>query len=230
MKCPKCQSENIYQLKENCVCRNCENVFTSDIPLKPQAKTPVIKQSTSFVTKITKKQYGIASIVIILAIGGLTALILSKRDPYICSKRQREKVTTQFSPIVQNWEDVEKLASSTSRINLSIPVNELQKIQQQARGVEFPKCAETVKNQFLSMTETTIDSYLSFMRDDPDSVVSEKMDIARGGWLNFLNYYSRLQNGESTDPIKISQADLEKNRQLIQDSQKVLKEFNKNNK
>ena len=150
---------------------------------------------TSLRSSRRKKEYAVIGVIGVLLVGGVAGSWLN-RDPYICSKKQREQVVSAFDPIIANWNDANDLASSTSRINLAAPVSNLQNIQKEAREQEVPQCAQPVKDHFLDMSQETINSYLLFMRDEPDFVVQTSIRSVQSNQRFFTKYYSRLKEGQ----------------------------------
>lgn len=235
--CPQCEKEVALLNSGRLICRYCgwtnkKKPFSKETVNQPKieqfSNQEITVESTtnqtnskfSNLTKLTPKQYLTALVVAILAFGGIVSFALSKNDPYICSKKQREEIIAKLNPLIDDWDDANSLASSTSRINLAVPVSNLQSVQKQIRNLDSPKCAKPVIDQALDMTEETINIYLLFMQDEEDFVVNSKLSNVRGSQSLFIKYYSRLNKGESTEPTKVLQ-------EVSEDSQNLLENIKK---
>jgi uncharacterized Zn finger protein (UPF0148 family) len=244
MNCPKCQSKNLYQLQDGRIlCRNCENIFTSDQPLDNQnqaaLKTPIksntdileILQESFNKLKLNKNilKYAGISVILIAIFFSLKKYI--NRDPYICSIEEREYFLNQIDPLLKDWEDAKKLASSTARINLALPVSKLQDIQKEARKLKVPKCAEPVSEHFLDMTNETIDSFILFMQNAGDKIVHEKSISAEASEDSFYKYYYlRLKRGESVNILEITKQMSKDADKLIEESKQEIEKLKKEKK
>lgn len=184
----------------------------------------LVKLAKSYLSSWGKIEYAVIGVIGILLIGRIGSLLLN-RDPYICSEKQREQVISTFDPIISSWDDANSLASSTSRINLTTPVSNLQNIQRQVRELEILECAQPVKDKFLDMSQETINSYLLFMRDESDSIVQGSFISAEVEQDYFITYYTRLKEGKTLDPYEVIEENTE---QFIQESEQSRQELEKN--
>lgn len=86
-----------------------------------------------------------------------------------------EEVSNQISEMGTIWEkydDAIDLASSTSRISLSQPINNLQEIKREMSNLEVAECLIRAKDFSVISMENTIDGFLAFIADEPDSIVA----------------------------------------------------------
>jgi hypothetical protein len=161
--------------------------------------------------KISLVIFGITTLII----GAVFVFIISKRDPYICSNQEIEQLTKKLDVIIEDWNDANSLASSSSRIALAIPVNNLQTIQKEVRNLEVSECAQPVIDNFLNITQNTIDGYLLFMQKKNESTIAEKFSESKESERLFVTYYSRFKDGKSINPLEVS-------KEIVEDSQKIL--------
>lgn len=218
MQCPQCSSSNVHRTSpEKCVCRDCLNVFEA------QVTEDEIQQKTTPKTKVKNSKKKISKpkrndVIALVVIGSLVAVPSifwwSNRDPYICSKRDRKQVSEQIEPLIQKLDDVTTLAGSTSRIALATPLSQMQEIRQQIRDLEVPRCAEPVKQDLLSATDSLLDAYLSFSANDSDFLVEMKFsnhedDLEKAGIT-----YQNMQDGISNYSVTLEMTE----EQLAQES------------
>lgn len=96
-------------------------------------------------------------------------LCVVKAQPYVA----------QVESLLGDWDDANRLASSTSRIALSPAIASLQDIRRKASDLDWgPKCSAAMRQPLLDYMDKTIEGYLAFMADDPDSTVQRIFEEA----------------------------------------------------
>lgn len=75
---------------------------------------------------------------------------------------------SQLVDLYKRWIDAEKLAGSTARVALAGPVGALQELRRQAEAVQAPSCLTDTHKSLVKLLGASVDSYLSFMRQDRD--------------------------------------------------------------
>jgi hypothetical protein len=194
-RCPYCGEEiNINAI----VCRFCNRPLPgheNEIPPQiSQADNHPKKQSTSRILLI------ILAVVLIFAIivgtfyllGGKKLLV--KVEPcYVQSSEFATKLQTYFD----DWDDANSVAGSTSRIALSGPLMQLQTIRREVSDMVAPNCSAGVQLMMINYMDKVIDSYLAFMSQESDSVVTQKMQDANKLMNVFVVEFTKLKNGES---------------------------------
>lgn len=167
-----------------------------------------------------KKIYLVSSIAVVSVIGSAIAYYQLTKDTFICSKGQIEEVSKKIDVIINNWDDTNSLAASSSRIALTTPVSKLQDIQKEIRGLSSPRCAKLVIESLLEMTDATVQSYLLFMQNKSDSVVEEQINDAKYKQKFFITSYSLLKQGKSTNKLEVF-------KQITEDLKIDVEELNK---
>lgn len=84
-------------------------------------------------------------------------------------KQQKDSfVTAQKSmdDLLVRWDDAVKVASSTSRISLSMPVTLLQDIRRDAEKLTLPPCMDGAKESLVHSMNSTIKGSMAFMRNE----------------------------------------------------------------
>lgn len=71
--------------------------------------------------------------------------------------------------LLTTWDDTNALASSTSRINLSGPVGDLQQIARDVEAMDVPPCAEKAHQLLSDYMRRLIDGYLAFMAQEANA-------------------------------------------------------------
>lgn len=84
----------------------------------------------------------------------------------------------QIEAIATEWDDAEQLAGSTSRIALSPAIANLQEIRRRASALESPQCASLIQTYLTDYMDKTIDGFLLFMADKPESQITAKFKEA----------------------------------------------------
>lgn len=67
------------------------------------------------------------------------------------------------SPKLEEWFDAVELADSTSRVSLTGPISELQRIARDIKAVKYPVCAQNAYDNLKWHLDKTIDGFLEFM-------------------------------------------------------------------
>lgn len=219
MRCPKCESTNLYKAtSKRYLCKDCKKSSKPE-ELLPDLVTSVtsptdkklglkfdistLKDQLGQLRKLSPKQYIPIGIASLLGIGGIVYFVT--RDPYVCSTRQREKTLTALEPLISDWFKANKLAESTSRISLAMPVSKLQDIQKEVENLDTPKCSQPFMYYLSTMIDKTIEGHLQFMQDGNDSeIVQDMFTESLVSQLVFVKLvYPTFRKGERLDVQKI---------------------------
>ena len=87
-----------------------------------------------------------------------------------------------FNEIFTEWQDAEKVASSTSRIALAPSVSKLQEIKRNLASLSYAGCMETTRILYVTAMNTQIEAYLDFMRGSEGEAAAQ---------LKFNDYYKQ---------------------------------------
>lgn len=99
-----------------------------------------------------------------------------------CPEEEVETYLDEIDLIFEEWDDTKLRAESTSRMSLSPVIGELQDIKRNTRRIERPECANYLNDVIIVAMERDIDSFISFLSQDNDSVVARKMEGAEKAW------------------------------------------------
>lgn len=100
-----------------------------------------------------------------------------------CSKHDRETVTGLAERGAwQQFKDAVHLAQNASRIALTQPIADLQRIRRDFSAEAWPTCAATAKQAILDGMDATIAGFLAFMGGDADATVQMHFADARSAF------------------------------------------------
>ncbi len=99
----------------------------------------------------------------------------------------------ELNQVAGRWDDANTLAGSTSRIALSPVIAQLQEARRQADALQPPGCAKMIRNYLVDYMDTTIEAYIMFMADEPESSITKKFESAHRSFEQYekeINYQS----------------------------------------
>jgi hypothetical protein len=109
-------------------------------------------------------------------------------------KNQARDYLEQVQSIMAAWDDQVTLANSTGRGSLSPAIAAMQQTRRQVDALEYPACAERVQIALILSMESTIDSFIMFMAQEPDEDVQQKMTTASQAMLLAGQAIAEIQN------------------------------------
>jgi hypothetical protein len=77
--------------------------------------------------------------------------------------------------LLEEFDDTVTLAGSTSRMGLAPVIQNMQSQKREARHLDRPECANYLQDLVVVSMETEIDTFISFLSNDSDTVVARKM-------------------------------------------------------
>jgi hypothetical protein len=99
-----------------------------------------------------------------------------------CPQEEVETYLEEIDYILEEWDDTYLVATSTSRMSLAPIIGELQDIKRDVNRLDRPECAGYLSDIVVVAMESDINSLVSFLSRDSDSVVSRKMAGAKKAW------------------------------------------------
>lgn len=108
-----------------------------------------------------------------------------------CSTADGRRAITQLRDDLQRWDDAVTLAQATPRISLAPQSAALQGIRRDVDAQYWPPCATAAGGDLTTSMQDTIDGFVAFLGQQPDSVATDDFNRA-------------------TDALKEYQADLAK--------------------
>jgi hypothetical protein len=110
----------------------------------------------------------------------------------------------QIQPLLEEWDDAVEVADSTARIALSPLVRDMQGIQRDVEDVTVPDCARHGSALLIDGMDSVIDSFIAFMGEESDSVVSLYVSSGYEGMTMGLEELAALAEGriaETSTPV-----------------------------
>jgi hypothetical protein len=113
---------------------------------------------------------------------------------------QLKPYAQQISPIVTEWQDAIKLASSTPRGSLSPQIASLQAIRRKTDAVTPPDCAKAPHAQLVKGMDLGIQGFLDFLAQKPQATVNQEFTDAGAAIAAFNTQLANLSNGIVATP------------------------------
>lgn len=80
-----------------------------------------------------------------------------------CSTTDAQRLLNTIQPKAQEWDDANKLASSTPRISLAAQIQNLQRIRRESAALSVPACGSFARTLMVSYMDATINGYIDFL-------------------------------------------------------------------
>jgi hypothetical protein len=96
----------------------------------------------------------------------------------VCSAEDATAAKEDLDLIIERFDDANARAGTTSRIALSPVIGEMQEVRRDLRALELPDCATEAVDASVEFMDKSIEAYLAFLSDEPDSTVTRLFDEA----------------------------------------------------
>lgn len=161
--------------------------MSEEIQQEPQ-EGPQVKPKNNIVRMLAL----LGAAIVVLLIGYIAVTTISRAaDP--CSADKIKPVIDKLQTAAQRFDDANKLANNTPRVNLPTVISELQASRRDAQAVEVPACAVKAQNAMVAYMDAQTDVYITFM--DPknsDSLVSSKQGTADNALSDYFKAMDEL--------------------------------------
>lgn len=98
----------------------------------------------------------------------------------------------QIQSIAREWDDANTLAGQTPRASLSAQIDRLQAIRRKAQDETPPSCATAAHTALVGAMDKTIEGYLAFLGQKPDSEVSALFQQAGAQMTTYTQEVAKL--------------------------------------
>jgi hypothetical protein len=102
---------------------------------------------------------------------------------------QSQEFFTQIDPLARRWDDANQLAGQTPRMQLAGQIANLQAVRREVQDLKPPECSKPAQDALVGTMDATIQGYIDFLAQKPDSTVSESFDLAK---IRMLDYTAAL--------------------------------------
>jgi hypothetical protein len=126
-----------------------------------------------------KQQRFLAGLLMVLLFLCLGMTALGGRWYYLhgpCGVARVEESSHTLSNQFQVFNDAFDIAKRTSRIALSGPIAEIQKIKRDTEEIQVPACLEPAKRELMTSIEKSLDGFQAFLAEEADARVAAHLN------------------------------------------------------
>ncbi|MGD0339921.1 MAG: hypothetical protein ABSB78_14165 [Bacteroidota bacterium] len=152
---------------------------------KPQQQDNLPEQSQLSI----KAKRGI-SISLIITVAALIVVVFAVVGGWYyfygpCGTVRVDNASNELGDLISRWLAADNVASSTPRIALSLQINNLQSLRDEAGDLVVPSCMDGTKLELLAGMDSAIQGYIAFLGQQSDTVVSGYFYSAKRHIANF---------------------------------------------
>jgi len=119
--------------------------------------------------------------------------------PFASCSSQSEAFLADVQTVAREWDDATKLAGQTPRMSLATQIQTLQAIRRKAQDLKPPECATKVQTELIASMDNTINGFLDFLAQKPESEVNTKFENASSHLKAFGDAIAEIR-GSPTSP------------------------------
>jgi hypothetical protein len=93
----------------------------------------------------------------------------------------------KVEPLARRWDDANKLAGQTPRMQLAIQISNLQAVRRDVQDLTPPECSKPVQTALASTMDATIQGYIDFLSQKSDSTVQASFAKANEQMVAYTN-------------------------------------------
>lgn len=141
--------------------------------------------------------------VFILAFGLLLAACdnpLAAPSPTPTCAQQVAPALTQIQSVAREWDDANKLAGQTPRASLAQQISTLQAVRRKVQDIAVPDCATAMKQALVASMDASIDAYVAFLGQKPNSTVQDLFKTANDKMTLFGQEAAKLAAAPAPTP------------------------------
>jgi hypothetical protein len=84
---------------------------------------------------------------------------------------QSSEFFSKVEPLARRWDDANKLANQTPRMQLAGQIASLQAVRRDVQDLTPPECSKPVQDSLVSAMDSTIQAYVDFLAQKPNTTV-----------------------------------------------------------
>lgn len=92
-----------------------------------------------------------------------------------------------LDPLAREWDDANKVANSTPRAALAVQISNLQSVRRRVQDIPTPTCGESMKGHLVKAMDATINGYIAFLGQKPQTEVQQNFDTATSEMKAYQN-------------------------------------------
>ncbi len=152
-------------------------------------KAKIQKQAIDFISTLTSKHYAALFGLFIL----LPAMFMYVSMGRVCKTLDNKVAFEEFDQILEEWNDAVKLASSTSRMNLSNQIGQLQSIKRETENADWSECSQGAATFLVQSMDKKIEAFILFLDSDiSESMIQSKMSESDELLFSYQEEYMNL--------------------------------------
>lgn len=101
-------------------------------------------------------------------------------NPFVaqtCAEQSKEGLE-KIQSAAREWDDANQLAGQTPRASLATQIAALQAVRRKVQDVAVPDCAAPMKQALIDSMDASIEGYVAFLGQKPDSTVQASFKLA----------------------------------------------------
>lgn len=94
-----------------------------------------------------------------------------------CAEQSKDALAA-IQSAAREWDDANKLAGQTPRTALAGQIAALQAVRRKVEDIQVPECASTMKRALVASMDASIEGYVAFLGQKPESTVQASFKTA----------------------------------------------------